>query len=253
MISEIIKLRLSDFVLQILQNDALKFNFIKTNSEPNINALLNKLIPNLVYYRKLRRQEIHEILEAEFIRSDAEKIYECVNAVIDRVYFSDEELQHLDETVWFRPSKKDAFLFDEIAESESKITAQSTSVYIRGLLNEYARFPQYKRERILFDDELHDFARACESGKIFHARINGKSARLFAFHYVYEYTYDQGNYLIAYDLTSKIIGAIPLCKVRDSYLVERKYKPSQTLIDALQKYYENKEYGETISFEEALC
>lgn len=253
MISTIIKLYLSDFVLQILRNDALKFEFLKKETEPNINALLNKLIPNLVYYRKLRREEIHMLLKNEFARSDSEKIYECVNTVIDRVYFSDAELECLDEIVWFRPSEKKRAIFDEIEDSETKITGQSTSVYIRGLLNEYARLPQYKRESILFDDELRDFAEACESGKIFHARVNGKSIRMFAFHYVYEFTYDQGNYMIGYDFTNKFIGTVPLYKIRDSYTVERKYKPSEALINALQKYYENREYDETVLFEVETC
>ena len=253
MISSIIKLNLSEFVLRILQNDALNFEFIKKNNEPNINALLNKLIPNLVYYRKLRREEIRSILEHEFMRDDSEKIYECVNAVIDQVYFSDAELEELNEIVWFRPSEKKRALFDEIEDSETKITMQSTSVYIRGLLNEYARLPQYKREGILFDGELRDFAEACETGKTFHARVNGKSLRIFAFHYVYEYTYDQGNYLIGYDLTNKMIGAIALHKIRDSYVVERKHTPSASLIATLQKYYEDKEYSEIVSFEEEVC
>lgn len=253
MIAPIIKLYLSGFVMQILQNDALNFEFLKKDNSPNINALLNKLIPNLVYYRKLRRQEIHETLENEFVRYDVHKIYECVNTVIDKVYFSDAELEYLDEVVWFRPSTKKSAIFDEIEDSETQITNQSTSTYIRGLLNEYARFPQYKREQFLFDDELSDFVTASRTGKIFHARINNKSMRMFAFHYVYEWTYDQGNYLIGYDLTNKVIGAIPLYKIRDSYLVERKYQPTKLLIDILQKYYEENEYDKFISFEEKPC
>ena len=47
MISSIIKLSLSDFVLQILQNDALNFEFTKIDGNTNINSLLNKL--NFVY------------------------------------------------------------------------------------------------------------------------------------------------------------------------------------------------------------
>ena len=115
------------------------------------------------------------------------------------------------------------------------------------------RFPQYKRERIAFDDELFDFGTACETGKIFHARVNGKSIRMFAFHYVYEFTYDQGNYLIGYNLTNRTIAALPLYKIRESYVVERKYKPSERLISNLQEYYENKDYDEFVSFEEDLC
>ena len=253
MIASMLKLYVSDFVFRILQNDALRFEFIKKGNEPNMNALLNKLIPNLLEYRKQRREEIHHILENEFARKDAERIYEAVNTVIDKVYFSDEELECLEEIVWFRPSEKYRTVFDEIEDSETVITGQSASVYIRGLLNEYARFPQYKRESILFDGEMCDFAEACETERIFHARVNGRSIRMFGFCYVYGYAYDQENYLIGYDLTDRVIGAIPLYKIRESYLVERKYKPSGQLIEILQQYYESREYDKVIAYEEEPC
>lgn len=253
MISSIIKLKVSSFILQILQNDALNFEFIKKGNEPNINGFLNKLIPNLLYYRKLRREEIHDMIKNEFLRQDAEKIYECVNTVIDRVYFSDAELQKLDEVIWFRPSEKNHVPFDEINDSEIIITGQTTTEYIRSLLNEYARLPQYKREQIVFDDELCCLGEACATGKILHARISGKTVRIFAFNYVYEYTYDQRNFLIGYDMTNHVIGAIPLCKIREAYVVERKYKPSEKLIGILQNYYEEKEYDEVVLYEEEVC
>lgn len=252
MLSSIIKLSISDFVLRILQNDAEKFGFLKKGKEPNLNGLLNKVIPNLLYFRKARRDEIHRILSEDFAREDTEKVYECVNTVIDQVYFSDSELQVLDEVIWFRPSTKQNAVFNEIEQSETRITGQTTTEYVRGLLNEYSRLPQYKRETLTFNGELYDFAEACETGKIFHATVNGKSIRMFAFHYVYGYTYDQSNYLLGYDLTNKVIGAIPLCKMRDTYVVERKYKPSEKLIALLQEYYENEEYDTVIYYEEEL-
>ena len=252
MISSIIKLSVSDFVLCILQNDAEKFGFLKKGKEPNLNRLLNKLIPNLLHFRKSRRDEIHRILSEDFARDDTERIYECVNTVIDKVYFSDAELQDLEEVIWFRPSTKQNAVFDEIEQSETKITGQTTTEYIRGLLNEYSRLPQYEREALAFDEELYNYAEACETGKIFHATVNGKSIRMFAFHYVYGFTYDQSNYLLGYDLTNRVIGAIPLCMIRDSYVVERKYKPSNKLVELLQQYYENEEYDTVISYEEEL-
>ena len=252
MISNVIKLSISDFVLRILQNDAERFGFLKKEKEPNLNGLLNRLIPNLLHYRKARRDEIHRILTENFARNDTEDIYECVNTVIDQVYFSDAELQILDGIIWFRPSKKQNAIFDEIEQSETKITGQTTTEYIRGLLNEYSRFPQYKRETIVFDNELYNFANACETGRIFHATVNGKSIRVFAFHYVYGFTYDQSNYLLGYDMTNGVIGAIPLCKIRDSYVVERKYKPSEKLISLLQEYYENEEYDKVVPYEESI-
>ncbi len=250
MISSIIKLSVSNFVLRIMQNDAERFGFFNKEKEPNLNGLLNKLIPNLMYFRKSRREEIHRILEDDFAREDTEAVYECVNTVIDRVYFLDDELQILEDVIWFRPSIKQNAVFDEIEQSEIKITGQTTTEYIRGLLNEYSRLPQYKRETIVFHTELYDYAEACESGKIFHATVDGKSIRMFAFHYVYGFMYEQTNYLIGYDMTNKKILAIPLHKIRDSYVVERTYTPSESLIELLQKYYEDNEYDAVISYEE---
>ena len=253
MIPEIVKLVLSEFAYLIIRNDAMRYEFIKNDGEPNVNGFLSKLLPNLVYYRKCRREEIRRILEEDFMRADAEKVYECVNTVIDQVYFSDAELEILEEKIWFRPPKKNRAVFDEIEDSEAKLAGQSTSVYIRNLLNEYARLPQYKRERLLFDEELYDFARACETGRIFHTSVDGQSIRMFAFHYVYEYTYHQENWLIGYDLTNKEIKSFPLYKARNAYVVEKKYVPSADLIDAMQKYYEDQKFGDVIPYEEEIC
>lgn len=93
MISSILKLTVSNFVTLILQNDAERFGYLKGKNEPNMNGFLNKLIPNLVILRKSRRNKIHKILSEDFARDDTENIYECVNMVIDQVYFSDAELQ----------------------------------------------------------------------------------------------------------------------------------------------------------------
>lgn len=253
MISPIVKLSVSEFVLLILQNDALQFGFVKTNGEANINGFLNKLIPNLVFYRQYRRKRIHDLLENRFLRADTEEVYECVNAVIDQVYFSDAELDILDETIWFRPSQKKATVFNEIEESETAITGQCTSVYIRGLLNEYCRLPQYKRESISFDDERRDFADASATGKILHATVGGRSIRMFAFHYAYEYTFSQDNRMIGYNLTDRRIEAIPLHEMLNTYVVERKFKPSEALISALQVYFENREYDTPLAWEEKSC
>lgn len=53
-------------------------------------------------------------------------------------------------------------------------------------------------------------------------------------------------------MTNKVIGAIPLCMIRDSYLVERKYKPSEKIIELLQEYYENEEYDKIVSYKEDI-
>lgn len=214
---------------------------------------MNKLIPNLVFYHQYRRKRIHDLLERRFLNTDTEKVYECVNAVIDQVYFSDAELDILGETIWFRPSQKKATIFNLIEDSETEITGQCTSVYIRNLLNEYCRLPQYKRESISFDDERRDFADASATGRILHATVGGRSIRMFAFHYAYEYTFSQDNCMIGYNLTDRRIEAIPLHELRNTYVVERRFRPSKALISALQAYFEDRKYDTSVPWEEEPC
>ncbi len=249
--TEKIKIKVSSFVANILENDALCFGF-KKNENANKNALLNKLIPTLVAVRKARRAEIEDILKNEYNREDAEQIYSAVNTVMDRVYFNDEELNSLDEYIWIRPAQGVISTYDEIETSETLITAQEISVYIRGLLNEYARLPQYKRETLTFDEELEIFAEACYTHRILHfrERETGERYKAFAFHYYYGYIYDQTNYCVIYDIINKKIKSIPLHKIQDIYMIKQKYKPSESLINALQEYADSFLFKEEISVEE---
>lgn len=235
-----IKIKVSSFVANILENDALRFGFVK-NEKSNKNALLNKLIPTLVEVRKTRRNEIERILKNEYCREDAENVYNAVNTVIDKVYFNDAELNRLDEYVWIRPSKKSMKTYDEIMTSETNITAQELSVYIRGLLNEYSRFPQYKREMLVFDEELDVFDSACYSRNIIHFRDRGteKMYNSFAFNYYYGYLYDQTNYCVIYDMGDNKIKSVPLHKIKDIYMIKQKYKPNEKLLELLQEYTDN--------------
>lgn len=243
-----IKIKVSSFVTNILENDALCFGFMK-NGNANKNALLNKLIPTLVEVGKARRSEIEDILKNEYNREDSENIYNAVNTVIDRVYFYDEELNVLDEYIWIRPSKETISTFDEIETSETLITAQEISVYIRGLLNEYARLPQYKREILTFDSELGNFANACDTRQILHFRDKetGERYKAYAFGYYYGYLYEQTNYCIIYDINNKKIKSIPLYRIQDIYTIKQKYKPSERLIEQLQTYVDNCDFEIEIS------
>ena len=243
-----IKIKVSSFVANILENDSLRFGFMK-NGNANKNALLNKLIPTLVEARKARRSEIESILKNEYNREDSENIYNAVNTVIDRVYFNDEELNMLDEYIWIRPSKETMTTYDEIETSETLITAQEIPVYIRGLLNEYSRLPQYKREILTFDGELGIFADACDTRQILHFKDKetGERYKAFAFGYYYGYLYDQTNYCIIYDINHNRIKAIPLYRIQDIYTIKQKYKPSEGLLKKLQTYADDYDFEEEIS------
>lgn len=243
-----IKIKISSFVANILENDALRFGFVK-NEKSNKNALLNKLIPTLVEIRKARRNEIERILKNEYCREDAESVYNAVNTVIDKVYFNDAELNKLDEYVWIRPSKKSMKTYDEIMTSETNITAQEISVYIRGLLNEYSRFPQYKREMLVFDEELDVFDGACFSRNILHFRDKetNEAYHSFAFNYFYGYLYDQTNYCVIYDINNDKIKSVPLSRIKDIYVIKQKYIPNERLVELLQEYTDNCNFEEEIT------
>lgn len=246
-----IKIKVSSFVANILENDALNFGFTK-NGNSNKNALLNKLIPTLVEVRKARRDEIENILNNEFNRDDSENIYNAVNTVIDRVYFNDEELNILNEYIWIRPSKEVTFAYDEIETSETLITAQETSVYIRGLLNEYSRLPQYKREALVFDKELDVFSDACYSGNVLHFRNKktGVRCKAFAFNYYYGYLFNQTNYCVIFDINNGTIKSIPLCEIEDIYILKQKYKPTDGLVKLLSEYVDCCDFEKEITIRE---
>lgn len=246
-----IKIKVSSFVVNILENDALCFGFNK-NGKSNKNALLNKLIPTLVEIKKIRRAKIEEILKNDYNREDSENIYNAVNIVIDEVYFNDAQLNCLEEYIWIRPSKETMVTYDEIQTSETYITAQEVSVYIRGLLNEYSRLPQYKREMLVFDKELDLFSEACFYHKIIHFKNKetGERYKAFAFNYYYGYLYDQTNYCVIYDINNKIIKSVPVNRIQDIYLLKQKYQPSERLIELLQGYCDDKNFEKEISVEE---
>lgn len=245
-----IKIKVSSFVANILENDALRFGFTK-NEKPNKNALLNKLIPTLVNKRQARRNEIEYILKNEYNREDSESIYNAVNTVIDRVYFEDEELYVLDEYIWIRPSKETIATFDEIETSETLITAQEVPVYIRGLLNEYSRLPQYKRELLTFHNELEHFSIGCMTQRILHFKDKETNERYkaYAFGYYYGYLYNQTNYCIIYDINNSVIKSIPLYRIQDIYAIKQKYRPTEQLSNQLQAYADNCDFEAEISVE----
>lgn len=245
-----IKIKVSSFLIDILENDALRFGFLK-NGQSNKNALLNKLIPTLIEVRKARRIDTETVLTRDYNRTDSENIYNAINTVIDQVYFNDVELHNLEEYLWIRPTKEALPSFDEIETSETHITAQEVPVYIRGLLNQYALFPQYKRELFAFDKELDLFSTACLTHQIVHFRdkTTNEHYKAFAFDYVYGYLYDQNNYCIIYDLENALIKAIPLHDICDIYLLKQKHKPNEWQVECLRTYTNMRDFEKVIDME----
>jgi hypothetical protein len=242
MIADKIKVKVSNFVSLIIENDAQLFGFIKKDESSNKNALLNKLIPNLLELRQERREKIKEILKNDYQRADAEKIYECVNIVIDEVYFHDDELNNLQYDLWIRPSRESMVAFDEIEDSELGITALDMSSYIRGLLNEYSRLPKYNRQQIVFKKEIEVIEEACCENNILCFGYEGVRYKVYVYWHLYDYTGENNDYVVAYDIESKEISCFFIERIENPYLLGKKYKPSQKLLDVLQDYVENEKY-----------
>lgn len=237
------KIRVSDFLRQTLELDAVAFNFTKSNGEGNLNAYLNKLIPNLLKLKKERRLEILNYAKQELgiedaETADAENIINGLNSIFEKIYFSDVELDDLSHVIWIRPNKENVAVFDEIMESETEITGLETSVYIRNLLNEYSRLPRYKKEQIAFDEECDITLQARDSGRILKFRYEGELRRAFVFGCVYNYLEEQGNYFLCCDIGLKIICRYQISEVNALHLLDKKYKPSVGLIEHCKKYYD---------------
>lgn len=248
-VAEKTKIKVSSFVMNILNNDAQSFGFIKSNNDSNLNGLLNKLLPTLLEVKKLERTRLIEAAQ-EFNSIEAEKLCDFAEIVFDSVYFYDAELENLQSYIWIRPTEKTRAVFDEIIKSELPKSAVELSVYIRRLLNRYVRLPQYKREALIFDSELEAFCEACIKGHLIHFRYNDKIQSVFAYNYVYGYGYEQENYLIGYNIENKEIRSYPLCEISKTKVTRNLFHPSKKLIDFLAKYQENCDFQSVIEFKE---
>lgn len=236
MINDKIKVRVSNFVINVIENDCLNFDFVKKDNSPNKNDFINKLIPNLLDLRKSRRQKIKDTLSQDLYRENAEDIYNIVNYLIDQVYFSDIELEKLDGEIWIRPQKNYMEYFDEIENSETKITCQDMTSYIRYLLNEYVRFPQYKRVSILFKKELEIIDKAEASKRLLNFRYNNEKYKIYVYNYYYGYITDQNTYIIGYDVNRKQIAPFLLQEMKNLYVVQQRFNSDESLENILDDY-----------------
>ena len=220
------KIRVSLFIKETIDRDAKAFNFVKNNGEANYNLFLNKLIPNLVKLNKERREK------AEVEKNEIPLRY----LAFDLLPFGNSDSDKLKQTLWIRPSDGNRALFDEISENETKITRQDLSSYIRGLLDEYANLLEFKRERIVFMDEAELAMLARDSKRILKFRYENELKRTYVFACVFSYLNEHGNYLLCYDIETKIICRYQLCEIRALHLIKDTYKPSEKLYSMCQKY-----------------
>ena len=211
-----IKVRISRFVYMITYNDAVTFGFRNKNGDPNINGFLNKLLPTLFDRRRARSMALFDeiIATCEGVnRDDIGKIQDIVDRVVDKVYFPDAELGSLLAEIWIRPTKKNQLVFMEMA-SEAPLADYSFSTYLRSLLNEYCKLPQYKREHLVFDREFQAFFDAMDREEEISILVNGKKINGFPINYVVGFADDQKTYLFLYDLDRQVIRSILLRDVQ---------------------------------------
>ena len=248
-----IKVRISDFVELILLNDAQAFGFVKRDSSPNLNAFLNQLIPNLFELRKQRRWLIHDSIESA-MEFSADKITQehvrtYIDTVIDKAYFSDEELNRLEAWVWLRPNRDKIAIFDEIYEVETEVTGMDFSGCIRSFLNEYARLPQYKREMLAFKTELSNAKVSCNTERIMHLTYDDKKYRVVVLDYVYGFLYDQRNFIICYDTRTGKLKSFFLSGISNSYLIRANMHIDDSILDAYREFLESEKFREQETYE----
>ena len=237
------KIRVSLFIRQILEFDAISLGFVKNNGEANINAFLNKLIPNLLKLKKEQRSAVLELAKkSAYIKigkpEDIDNMVCDLIAIHDSVYFNDEEHDDCLETVWIRPTKENISVFDEIIESETEITGLDKSNYIRNMLNEYSRFPKYKKEQIAFMDECHITLVARDTKQVLKFRYENQLKSAYVFGCVYDYLQEQGNYVLCYDMTSNIICRYQISEISALNLLNKKHKPSEKIATLCKEYLE---------------
>ena len=241
MLDEKLKIRISGFLRQVLELDAVAFNFVGSNGKGNLGGFLNKLIPLLMQRKKLRREEILEYAKNDLHlpamkEIDIEQIAHGLSSIFDKVYFSDGELNDLSQVLWFRPAKANLAVFDEILDSETEITGLKPSVYIRTILNEYCRLPKYIREQIVFENECALALKAMDSGKILKFRYHDIPQKVYVFGCIYEYLLEQGNFLLCYDIEKNMICSYQISEIRELHLLQKSFIPSKQLKELFQQY-----------------
>ena len=237
------KIRVSLFLRQILEYDAISLGFVKSNGEANINSFLNKLIPNLLKLKKEQRKAVLELAKkSDYIKpSKPENVDNMVCdliAIHDLVYFNDEEHDDCSETIWIRPTKENLGIFDEIIDSETEITRLDKSAYIRNMLNEYSRFPKYKKEQMVFMDECRITLVARDTRQMLKFRYENQLKSAYVFACVYDYLQEQGNYVLCYDMASNIICRYQISEISALNLLNKKCKPSEKILNLCKEYFE---------------
>lgn len=248
------KIRISHFAYMVLDYDAGIYGFIHKNEESNINGLINKLIPILLEKRKERRNLIHdtldEALEFRFDEKKSDKLRSYLDAIMDKTYFAGEEYDSdRSEEIWIRPSQKNAEIFDEIKDSETEICQLNRSDYLRSLLNEYVRLPQFRREQILFSQELNKLIDSIYNDNVCSFKYDDDKYKAVILLHWFEPFETHNNYIFFYDINHDLIKVALLHEIHDVYLREKTRRIDEITLKKLQDVFDTRAFIENDTFE----
>lgn len=120
---------------------------------------------------------------------------------------------------------------------------------LRGLLNEYVRFPKYKREQIFFKDSVEVLDEAKSENNLVAITYRGKKMKCRVIMRLYDYLTHQDNCVVVYDPSAKRISALLLCKINAIAIRTKTQKLSDDETKRIQKYLDDGAYAKDIEKE----
>lgn len=244
MLSDKLKVRISPFVGRVIENDAQAFGFVKSDNSSNKNALLNRVVSGMLKFRQEKREQASKKFADKF--SNVDLFLYMTNDLFDNVYYADEDLNDLSDEIWIRPTKESYNDFLEIERNELPKFKCDITTYLRGILNEYSRMSQYKRQNVVFREEKSKMLQAIDSSTVMSFRYDGEYCKVFAYNYTYAYLQTQNNYLIGYDIDRGLIRSFELSKLDGPKNFYKKYRPSIELLDKLQDYVDDYKFNDRV-------
>lgn len=245
MSKDLYRIDISNFILNIIENDAQNFKFIKKDNTSNISGYLNRLFPNMLKIRKLRRETMENELNSIFAlenKAVMNRTKKYLSTVLDKVYFTNEESEDLDEEIWVRVKKHLIPIFDEIDEEEKMIAQLTTSELLRSFLNEYCRLPQYKREQIIFYDELNIIFDVMRTDKVINLEYNEKKYSVIVNDHIIKYLNEQANYISCYDIINDQYLYCNLTYIKKVYKSNKIFECTEEMTCKFQYVVDNKNY-----------
>ena len=96
----------------------------------------------------------------------------------------------------------------------------------------------------MFQEEKNLITEACVTGRILRFFYEGERYKVYAYWMMYQYSLKQLCYLVAYDLERREIRSFFLEKIKEPYMLKKKFIPPQPLVEILMEYCQGGEYDE---------